>query len=99
MTLPPRSKGRTGRPWRTAAAAVRAQVRAGAPCWICHRPIDLSLPPRSPWSFSVDHVVPLQYGGAELDPSNLRPSHLGCNARRGNQARPRRRRPARLPVW
>lgn len=63
----PRSKGRTGRPWRR----IRAQVLAESQlCWICgHGAAD-----------TVDHVIPLSKGGDPLDPANLRPAHgvNGC---------------------
>ena len=67
---------------------LRAQQRAKRlPCWLCGRAIDYDAPPRSRWSFSLDHVAPLMYGGAILDPANVRSAHLSCNARRG-QVRP-----------
>jgi hypothetical protein len=93
--------GRQGRPWRTAAAAVRARAACGEPCWVCGHRIDLSLPPRTPWSFSVDHAVQLCDGGHPTDPANLRPAHLRHNVQRSNRLRARRRvrRKAPLPVW
>lgn len=91
----PRSRGRTGRPWRSASAAVRARAAAGEPCCRCGGQIDVTLPPRTRWSFSVDHLVPLSRGGDPLAPGNLAPCHHGCNARGGagltNSARRRRR--------
>lgn len=99
----PRSRGRGGRPWRTACAAVRARVQAGEPCRLCGRPINLALPARTRWSFSVDHLVPLSAGGDPLNPANLAPAHLGCNAARGARTTPRTTpRPAHtaeLPRW
>ncbi|WFF31058.1 HNH endonuclease [Propionibacterium freudenreichii] len=56
----------------------------GPVCWLCHGPIDLGAPRRSPRGLSLDHVVPRSLGGLDtLD--NLRPAHLGCNCRRGNR--------------
>lgn len=74
----PRSKGRTGRPWRR----IRAQVLAeSTTCWICGHD----------GSDTVDHVIPLSRGGDPLDPANLRPAHgvKGCPTckRRCNQSR------------
>ncbi|GIH91955.1 HNH endonuclease [Planobispora siamensis] len=80
----PRSKGRTGRPYRT----LREQLRnspAGRVCWICGHGIDLRLPARHPLSWSLDHVVPLDRGGDELNPANARAAHYGCNSRKGNR--------------
>lgn len=73
---PPRSKGRTGRPFRRLRDRLKA---SGAPCWVCGYPIDVSLPWWSPWSHTVDHVVPLAAHGAELDPANVRSAHRKCN--------------------
>jgi hypothetical protein len=92
--------GRQGRPWRTAAAAVRARAARGEPCWLCGRPIDLTLPARTPWSFSAHHIVQLAHGGAPTDPHNLAPAHLHCNVKDSSRHRaPRYRRPAHLPEW
>ena len=85
----PRSKGRTGRPWRRLAAQVRARAANGEPCWLCGHPIDLTLPWRDPQSFTVDHARSLATGGAPRDPDNLRPSHRLCNARKGDGTRRR----------
>lgn len=82
MTQPhvPRSKGRTGRPFRRLRDRLK---NSGASCWVCGQPIDLSLPWWQPGAFSVDHVVPLSLGGAPLDPSNVVPAHRRCNQLRG----------------
>lgn len=85
----PRSRGRTGRPWRR----VREQVLDHCNiCWLCGEWIDRSIPAPDPMSASVDHVVPLSEGEHvdPLDPAYLRPAHFGCNSSRGNRApRPR----------
>ncbi|WP_084780426.1 HNH endonuclease [Planobispora rosea] len=80
----PRSKGRTGRPYRRLRAQLIASP-AGRVCWICGHAIDLTLPPRHPLSWSLDHADPLSRGGAEVDPRNARPAHLRCNSSRGNR--------------
>lgn len=82
----PKSKGRGGRPWVRRSAALRARAKAqNVPCSACGLPIDWSAEPRSRWSFSVDHVVPLSHDGAPLDPTNLAVMHVGCNSRKGNR--------------
>ncbi|MEV0691790.1 HNH endonuclease [Streptomyces sp. NPDC050388] len=75
-----------GRPYRRLTAEVR---RLGDPCWLCGHDIDLTLDPRSPWSFTVDHVTPLSRGGDLLDPANARPAHRRCNSSKGNRVTPR----------
>lgn len=64
--------GRNGssRAWRRVRARV---LTASDVCGICGEP----------GADSVDHIVPVSKGGAELDPANLRPAHLACNVRRG----------------
>jgi 5-methylcytosine-specific restriction endonuclease McrA len=85
MTAPER---RGGRPWRR----LRAQVLAGDPwCAICRR---------RP-ATTVDHIVPVSRGGAELDPQNCRPACGPCNyaggARITNAGRGKRR-STNLPI-
>ena len=75
-------RGRSGRPyWRLRAAV----LKPGAVCWLCGRGIRFDLPPRTPWSPSLDHVRPLSKGGDPLAIENARPAHLCCNASRGNR--------------
>ncbi len=82
--MPPRSKGRTGRPW----LRIRRQILAqGRPCWLCGQDIDPSLPRQHPWSFTVDHIQPLSRGGSARDLDNLAPAHARCNSRRGSRVR------------
>ena len=67
VTAPAR---RGGRPWRR----LRATILAGnPPCSIC----GLRL------ATTVDHIVPVSLGGAELDPYNCRPACTKCNYGRG----------------
>jgi len=56
--------------------------RDGRKCHICSRAIGTKPWPH-PESLSLDHIVPLSKGGAH-SVDNLRPAHLGCNARRWN---------------
>lgn len=69
-----------GRPyWRIYS---RRKRRAKV-CWLCGEIIDNKLDWPDPMSYSIDHVVPLSAGGAELDQANMRDAHLKCNQRRG----------------
>jgi hypothetical protein len=78
---------------------VREKVLSDAThCSICGGLLDFDAPARSKWSPSVDHVDPLALGGDPFALSNLRASHLGCNASRGVGRRPARRKPAPNPV-
>jgi 5-methylcytosine-specific restriction endonuclease McrA len=49
----------------------------GRVCWLCGQQ----------GANSVDHVTPLQHGGAPYDLANMRPAHLHCNQARGNRTR------------
>lgn len=80
-----RGSGRVGRPYLRAASLLRAQRHD---CWLCGQPIDYLAPPRTRWSFSLDHADPLSKGGEPLDPTNHRAAHYGCNSRRGNRPHP-----------
>ena len=65
---------------------LRARLIAeGGPCHLCGQPIDYSLPSSSPWSFQLDHIVPIARGGDPYDPRNCAPSHRICNARKGKR--------------
>lgn len=75
-----------------------AQVRKlRLPCSLCGHPIDYHAPPRTRWSFSLEHIVSLAHGGALLDPANATAAHFGCNSRRGGSTR-RGRPERRVPV-
>jgi hypothetical protein len=73
----PRSKGRTGRPYRRLRAWVIATYDD---CYRCGRPVDKDLPGTHPWGPSLEHVVPLARGGDPASQDNAALSHLGCNA-------------------
>lgn len=67
----------------------RRSIRArwasiGAPCALCGKPIDYSLPAGHPMSFEVDEIVPVSRGGDPLDFANTQPAHRICNQRKGN---------------
>jgi len=78
--MPQRSPGRAGRAWTKLTQRVYAEETH---CWLCGRHVDQDLPPRTPQSRSVDHVVPLKQGGDPLARENVRLAHHGCNSRRG----------------
>lgn len=74
--------------WKRARArAIRGAVR----CELCGGMLVPGAMPRTRWSATVDHVVPLarldlstaEGRKAALDPENLRVAHYGCNSRRG----------------
>lgn len=61
-------------------------------CWICGDPIPRDVQWPDPLSFSLDHVAPRQQRpDLAHDPRNAKAAHLGCNSRRGNGSRRRRR--------
>jgi hypothetical protein len=76
-----RSKGRTGRPYRTARAQLAAKR---LPCWICGQPINYQLPSTDPQGFVADHDPPLAYGGHPL--RDIKAAHRLCNGKRGTKA-------------
>jgi 5-methylcytosine-specific restriction endonuclease McrA len=73
--------------YRLLCARVRREEQT---CWLCSEPIDMQATPRTPRSWSLDHVIALNQGGAPLDRGNARAAHYGCNAARGDRppARP-----------
>lgn len=67
------ARGRDHRAYRRVRLRVLAESDV---CWLCgHTGAD-----------TVDHLVPLAYGGPLLDPHNLRPAHRSCNSSRGTGA-------------
>ena len=66
-----------------ARARIAVRVRAGEPCCLCGRPIDLSLKYPHPESFTVEHTVPTSRGGSD-DYAALAPAHNACNRARSN---------------
>ena len=78
----PRSRGRTGRPWRRATAHIR---RTQNICHLCGHPIDKTLPATHPESFTVDHILPITHNpDLALRRDNLAAAHKRCNSSKGN---------------
>lgn len=71
---------------RQIVARHRARVRGGEPCAVCGRPIDLSIPYPEPWSFVVDEIIPVAYGGDPLSWANTEPAHRWCNSIKGTHS-------------
>jgi 5-methylcytosine-specific restriction endonuclease McrA len=67
-----------------------AARRNGTPCALCRHAIDVSAPPRSRYSPSMDHVMPLDWGGNPFAGDNLQVCHYGCNSSKaaGNRVGP-----------
>lgn len=82
MSDPDPRRGRYGSKWRRRWREVRA---LRWPCWLCGNEIDYDLKFPDPWSFTVDHVIPLSKGGDPLDWENLRAAHYRCNQRKGDK--------------
>lgn len=60
-------------------------------CWTVNgtcrypgQPIAWEDPPRTPRTFTVEHLTPRSLGGSRDDPANWACSHYGCNSARGN---------------
>jgi hypothetical protein len=87
-------RGRSGKRYLKLCAKVRARKD---PCVLCGQPIDYNAPPRTRWSFSLEHPDSLVHGGAVLDERNAASAHFGCNSRRGGATR-RGRPERRVPV-
>jgi hypothetical protein len=72
--------GRNTQAYRRAAATLR---NLHLDCWLCQTPIDYTLTWPNPWSFSLDHITPLDAGGSLLNPDNHAAAHLRHNTQRG----------------
>ena len=84
----PNPRNANGSRYRKGRAALRAR---GEPCWICRAfgragDIDYSLPARHPYSFELDHLVPISKGGDPYDPRNQAATHRCCNEWRSNKS-------------
>lgn len=88
--------GKRNNRWNNGARRRKVQEKIrqqGRPCALCGRPIDYSLPhlitlPNSkklvhPASMVIDEIIPVKYGGSEIQLTNCQPAHAACNAVRG----------------
>lgn len=73
---------RHGWQWITPSRRYGIYRRDGWVCQICMEPVDPDLPPGTPWSASLDHILPRSEGGSN-DDANLRLAHFNCNTERG----------------
>ena len=48
-------------------------------CAICGMPVDFTLKYPNPMSATIDHIIPIKYGGHPSDIDNLQLAHLRCN--------------------
>lgn len=48
-------------------------------CGICGRPVNFDKKFPDPWSATIDHIIPIQKGGAPASLENLQLAHLQCN--------------------
>ena len=70
---------------RTLFNYYKARMKAiHPPCAICGQPINYELPSTNPWSFTVDHIVPISRGGGTTE-DNLQPAHRKCNRAKGEK--------------
>ena len=53
-------------------------LKANPVCYICGKPIDLTLHYLDPMAGTADHVLAV-YNGGTNEESNLRPAHRSCN--------------------
>ena len=93
------SKGNSAdRGYTTAWKKLRlaAIARYGATCYLCGDPIDLTIKDnKSPKMYSLDHLDPIKHFGVAVpNLDRVRPTHKGCNSRRGpgRKQRPQSRR-------
>jgi hypothetical protein len=80
---------RSGRPWRRFRLLVLETYGPicchGKACRFGGALIDLAALPRTPKSFSVEHLDPLSHGAPLMNLERCRPAHYACNSARGNR--------------
>lgn len=74
---------------RRAAGRVEVSIRDlvkrdGERCYLCHRKLDLTLPGTAKWGATIDHILPVSFGGTN-EANNLALAHRHCNVARGNR--------------
>lgn len=91
--------GKNNPRWANRSLRIKYRERfkaMNAPCAICGRPIDYSIPrnPKEPFSMVIDEIIPIskaiQYGynserEAAEDFNNLQACHRICNQMKGNK--------------
>lgn len=58
--------------------------RDGERCYLCHRKLNLTLPGTAKWGATIDHILPVSFGGTN-EANNLALAHRHCNVARGNR--------------
>lgn len=58
--------------------------RDGGSCWLCGLPVKFD-DPIHPFYRTVDHVMPLWFGGDCMDLDNMRLAHACCNHERNRE--------------
>lgn len=58
--------------------------RDGRRCNICRRKVDMQLSGNAKWGPTIDHILPVSFGGTN-EPSNLALTHRACNVARKNR--------------
>lgn len=72
---------------RAIATVRNRHAPLNTPCYLCHQPIDYSLPGTDDLGMSVEHIKPRStHPHLTWDPANWAPSHLDCNRAKGNRA-------------
>lgn len=95
----PRNHRRLRQQWRLLVLATHGPTCAMPTCKMPDRAIDLKLKAPHPGSYTTDHIVEIQDGGAPFDVSNGRPAHWGCNSSAGAASGNRRRKATTDLTW
>lgn len=86
--------------WKKRVARERRRLERQpelAVCWLCGDPIDMGLPVHHQRAFTLDHVVPIARGGAEMGES--KPAHRECNSSRSDGRQSKKRQRETLIDW
>lgn len=54
-------------------------------CYLCHKPVDKTLPQHDPMAAQIDHKIPISKGGHPSDIENLCLVHACCNKAKSNK--------------
>jgi 5-methylcytosine-specific restriction endonuclease McrA len=68
-------------------------------CGICGEYVDQDLPHNNLRARSIDHILPIAWGGAMYERSNVRLAHRTCNSKAGSHLRNERAALARAALW